>query len=245
MESIYGNKGGPLGDGRDLVKFLFNPATISSYFAVANASLQAAMMYQVPGDQANLLAPLLNQSVSWSLYFDRTYELNYGGNSSAVNDPAIIGCQADVYQFMQFTGILANLSRQQANALSSATAKAGGGSSTAKFSATGGIMMMVPCYVFFGSALSQLNQNPKSSNSNALASQLAFYGFISEWDVQYTHFTSNMVPIRCVIDVTFTMLPAAPTGQQAAVWRDLFKLGKVPSTAPSPVTGAIPINVGS
>jgi hypothetical protein len=232
MTSLYGSKGGPLGDGRDMINFLFNPSTVSSDYAVGNASLQAAMMYQVPGDQGNLLAPLVNQSVAWDLYFDRTYELNYGGNSSAVNDPAVIGCQADVYQFMQFTGVLATLNRQQA---SSILGQPSNGSITATpTSTTGGIMMMIPCYVFFGSALAQMNANPKSANFNALASQLAYYGFISEFSIQYTHWTTNMVPIRCVISVTFTMLPAPPQGAQQAVWRDLYKLGQAPSTAPIP-----------
>jgi hypothetical protein len=113
MTSFYSG-GGPLGDGRDMIKFSFNPSTVSTDYNVANASLQATMMYTVPGDQGNLLSPLLSQTVSWSLYFDRTYELNYGGNSSAVNDPAVVGVQADVYQFMQFTGVLADLDKQRA-----------------------------------------------------------------------------------------------------------------------------------
>src|SRR6202161_1175463 len=88
-----GYTGGELADGRDVINFLFNPSTITTDYNIANASLQAAMMYQVPGDNGNLLSPLLMQTVSFQLFFDRTYELNYGGNSSAVNDPAVIGVQ--------------------------------------------------------------------------------------------------------------------------------------------------------
>ena len=113
-----GYTGGPLGDGRDMIHFLFNPSPPSrSDYNVGNASLQAAMMYSVPGDQGNLLAPLLQQSVSWQFYFDRTYELTYGGNyGGGPNDPTVIGVQADIYAFMQFTGVLASLSSQQASA---------------------------------------------------------------------------------------------------------------------------------
>jgi hypothetical protein len=46
-----------------------------------------------------------------------------------------------------------------------------------------------------------------------------------------------MVPIRCVVSVNFTMLPNPPKGDQAAVWRDRYKLGKNPSTAPVPRPG--------
>jgi hypothetical protein len=57
------------------------------------------------------------QTVSWQLYFDRTFELLYGGSPASQNDPGVIGVQADVLQFMQFTGVLASLSSSQANAV--------------------------------------------------------------------------------------------------------------------------------
>lgn len=233
MKSFYAH-GGPLNDGRDMIRFLFNPSTVSTDYNIGNTSLQAAMMYQVPGDQGNLLAPLYTQTVSWQLYFDRTYELNYGRNSSAINDPAVIGCQADVYQFMQFTGVLAALNRQQAQSVFGAT---GGTVKGTGAVSTGGIMMMIPCYVFFGNALQQMNQNVNSSNFTAVGAQLSFYGFISEWSVTYTHWTSNMVPIRCSVSVNFTMLPAAPQGTEQAVWKDLQRLGKQPFNVPVPGTG--------
>jgi hypothetical protein len=53
---------------------------------------------------------------------------------------------------------------------------------------------------------------------------MAFYGFISEWSVEYTHWTQNMVPIRCVISVSFTMLPNPPAGSGTAAWNDVQKL---------------------
>lgn len=229
--------GGPLGDGRDMINFLFNPSTVNSDYNVGNATLQAAMMYQVPGDTGNLLAPL-QQTVSWSLYFDRTYELNYGGNSSAVNDPAIIGVQADVYQFLQFTGVLAALGGAQATQVFGTPTNGNLGATT------GGIMMMMPCYVFFGNALHQLNQNVNSSNFNALGAQLAYYGFINEWSVQYTHWTSSMVPIRAVISVNFTMLPEPTAQVQSAVWRDVQKLSVAPQYVQQPFTPALARKTG-
>ncbi len=234
MPTLYSG-GGPLGDGRDLINFLFNPSTISTDYNIGNATLQAAMMYQQPGDNTNLLAPLLQQTVSFQLYFDRTYELNYGGNSSAVNDPAVIGVQADVYQFMQFTGILASLDASQESTLASTVSSAGGGTATAPTSlSTGGIMMMIPCYVVFGNAFQQMNNNASNSNFSALASQLRFYGYISEWSVQYTHFTENMVPIRCSISVNFTMLPTPATPNSSNVWRNPSQAGNGNVTVPHP-----------
>jgi hypothetical protein len=237
MTSLY-TGGGELGDGRDIIHFLFNPSTVSSDYNVGNASLQAAMMYTVPGDQGNLLAPLLQQTVSFQLYFDRTYELTYGGNfGGGPNDPTVIGVQADIYQFMQFSGVLASLGSQQAQQVQSAGG-ASAGSGTAGLVTTGGIMMMIPSYVFFGNALSQIDNGAGDVNLSALASQLGYYGFISEWSPTYTHFTSSMVPIRASISVTFTMLPTPPKGTQNAVWSDLQKLGKAPYTVATPI--AIP-----
>lgn len=235
MTSLYSG-GGELGDGRDIIHFLFNPSTVSSDYNVGNASLQAAMMYAVPGDQGNLLAPLLQQTVSFQLYFDRTYELTYGGNfGGGPNDPTVIGVQADICQFMQFTGVLADLGTTQAQAV---LGSAGGQVNGQPAVTTGGIMMMIPCYVFFGNALQQINAGAGNVNLGALGSQLSYYGFISEWSPVYTHWTSNMVPIRAVVSITFTMLPKPPSGTQTAVWKDLQQLGKAPYAVQTPI--AIP-----
>ena len=222
--SLYPGGGGQ--GGRDVINFLFNPSTISTDYNIANASQQAAMMYQVPGDSGNLLAPLLSQTVNFELYFDRTFELNYGGDATSPNDPGVIGVQADVYQFMQFTGLLASLDKQQATAIQSAGGAAVGSASSGTASAvtTGGIMMMIPSYVYFGNASQQWANNGVSANNKAISQQLAFYGYISEWSVQYTHFTVNMVPIRCTVTVTFTMLPNPTASAATAVWNDVQKL---------------------
>ncbi len=104
-------------------------------------------------------------------------------------------------------------------------------------------MMMVPSYVFFGNSLMQMTNNPNSANFTALKAEMAFYGYISEWSVEYTHWTSNMVPIRCVISVNFTMLPDPPKASTTAVWKDLNKLGTAPSTVPVPYSPGAPPSV--
>jgi hypothetical protein len=248
-----GYTGGELGDGRDMINFLYNPSTVSSDYNVGNASLQAAMMYTVPGDSGNLLAPLLQQTVSFQLYFDRTFELTYGGNyGGGPNDPTVIGVQADIYQFMQFTGVNAALNKGQAAQAqnvggNSASSSASSASGTAGLVTSGGIMMMIPSYVFFGNALAQIDNGAGNVNLGALASQLNYYGFISEWSPTYTHWTSNMVPIRASISVTFTMLPTPPAATQNAVWKDLQQLGKQPYTVATPLspTTGLPVTAGN
>lgn len=233
-----GYTGGELGDARDMIHFLFNPSTITADYNIANTALAAATMYTNPVDQGAYAPQALSQTVSWDLYFDRTYELNYGGNSSAINDPAVIGVQADVYQFMQFTGVTYEGSRGASTYLAQLAGdpalKAGLGGEILGTLRTSGLMMVMPCFVFFGNALAQMNQNVSSVNLNAVSSQMQYYGFISEWTVNYTHFTASMVPIRCVISVTFTMLSNPLAKNVAAVWRDNQNLSRAPGYVQPP-----------
>jgi len=238
--------GGALGDGRDVINFLFNPSTVSTDYMIGNSSIQAAMMYRVPGDSGNLLAPL-SQTVSWQLYFDRTFELLYGTPDGSVNDPSIIGVQADVYQFMQFTGVTASLDNGQATAVLGGPGATGPGASPT----TGGIMMMMPCYVYFGNASNQAGGKlaaqgsiPATTQYTSVSTQLAFYGFISEWSVQYTHWTVNMIPIRAAINVSFVMLPAPSSSDTSAqnTWRDITGLqGGVTAPRGTTAVGSIAV----
>jgi hypothetical protein len=241
-----GYTGGLYGDGRDQVNFLFNPSTINSSFSVANASLQAAFLYPVPGSTSTLLAPL-QQTVSFDLYYDRTYELNYGtganGNGTQkANDPGVIGCQADVLQWMQFTGMLANLNNVS-NVQTLLTGGAAFGSTTnipTSALGNGGIMIMVPCWLYFSNLTQAKALTKTQANSvQALNSQLAYYGYVDSWSVNYTHWTQQMVPIRCVISVEFTMLPtpAAGSANSLAVARDTGNVGFT-NTPPTP-TGTV------
>jgi hypothetical protein len=228
--------GGPFGDGRDMINFLYNPSTISTDFVIANGSLQAGMMFPLGGTTPILATPL-QQTVSWQLYFDRTYELNYGTGAGGAgtgkqNDPGVLGVQADVVAFMQFTGMLsgstADLIQSYADASSggaTVTSGIGGTVTAAQYSAAignGGIVQMVPCWVYFGNAgASVASAKTPSTNFSAVPLQLSFFGFIQEWSVQYTHFTESMTPIRCVVSVNFTMLPASNSTGLAAITQDI------------------------
>ena len=123
---------------------------------------------------------------------------------------------------MQFTGVLAQLSSSQAAAVL-------GAPSNGSAPTTGGVMMMMPAYVYFGNASSQANAHLAAQGTTqfgAVSTQLAYYGFISEWSVEYTHWTTNMIPIRCAVSVTFTMLPqpAATDSNAQQTWADAANL---------------------
>lgn len=181
--------------GLAVIRYLYNPSTVSSDYNIADASAQASLNFPNPGDTANLAIPL-SQTAQWSLMFDRTFEvwqayessgLPVDGNSSA--SAGALGVQADVLAFMQFTGMLTNYSAGTQNVSGAITKNAG-------------IMQLVPGWAFFG--------------NNNVQNGLNYYGYINEWSVQYTHFTQFNVPMRCVISVNWTMLPNPGTTPPSA-----------------------------
>lgn len=191
---------------RASIQYLYNPSTVSSDYNIADTYAQAALNFPNPGDTAMLAIPL-SQTVQWSLMFDRTFELmgSYAANGlpnsiatvnsgTSATDAGTIGVQADVLAFMQFTGILANWAGGAASSL--------GAQAQSLLAGNSGVMCMWPSWAVF-------------ANSN-VANGLTYYGFISEWSVQYTHWTQFNVPIRCVISVYWTMLPMPNTQPPSA-----------------------------
>jgi hypothetical protein len=185
------------------VSFLFNPSTIQASYSMSDSTAQAAMLFGTPGGTPFVG---LQQTMNFTVMFDRTYEVNMGQGSGITSDleadPQKMGCEVDIRQMKQFTGMFSGQNAATGfYATTGSTESAGAlGTGQTPTQATGmgagpqqGIMLIMPSYVYFGSSL------------NGGTSQ--YYGYINEWDVQYTHFTNTMVPIRCVVDVTFTLLP--------------------------------------
>jgi hypothetical protein len=122
-----------------------------------------------------------------------------------------LGCEVDVLAMKQFTGMFSSVG--SANVQSGDPASGNpflGAASTqaiptlnAQLNSANpnsgavlqGVMCYQPSYVFFG--------QPQAS--------ICYYGVVSSWDVQYTHFAQNMVPMRCVIDISYTLLPPPTT----------------------------------
>lgn len=178
--------------GLATVHFLYNPSVVEADYPISDSTVGAVLQFPIPGDTAQLKVPLY-QTVTWSLLFDRTYELWGSADKPSKspgkndNDPSVVGVLADIVQMQQFTGMLVNYS-------SLGQVQTNPGGSSANFAGHQGIIQIVPAYVYFG-------------DKNGLS----YYGYISEWDVQITHWTQNMIPMRCVVDITMTMLPPATT----------------------------------
>lgn len=185
-----GYRGGPY-NGRAVFHFMYNPQQIQASFSVESNQAQAAMLYNAPGASEVLAIPL-SQSVNWTLYFDRTFEVNFNRPNGTINDPAVIGVQADVVQMMQFTGMLSNMASGLSHIKTPVVNK-------------GGVMMNIFSWVYFGQ---NVTETGAQQTRHASENRLGYYGFVNAWNVDYTAFTQSMIPYRAQIDVSFQMLPS-------------------------------------
>lgn len=176
------------------LQFLYNPSTIAASYQISDATASAAMIYVQTSDPAILRVPL-QQQVGFTIYFDRTYELN--GTSDPTTQIMRLGCEVDVLALKQFTGMFASTYKYndvQANASGAPVGSLDQNVNTSSGSGSGiqqGVMQLTLCYCYFGTP----------------GYGLQYYGYIDSWDVQYTHFTSAMIPMRCVVNISFTLLP--------------------------------------
>jgi len=179
--------------GAPKVLFLYNPSTIQASYQITDSTATAALIYPVTAVQPILRVPL-QQQVGFTIMFDRTYELTNNPNEQM----STLGVELDVLAMKQFTGMFASLYTNDGGndpVLDSAgNPIAGGATINPVYNSTGinqGIMQLTLAYVFFANGVSGLS----------------YYGYVDSWDVSYTHFTQDMVPVRAVVDVSFTLLP--------------------------------------
>jgi hypothetical protein len=185
------------------INFLFNPSTITTSYVLQDSGAQAALNFPNAAEPLALAVPL-NQQCEFSLLFDRTYEMTV---DLVAGDIALIGVDVDVRAVRQFTGMYAT---DYTDIGSAATAGTGGAAGTADVDNSGatgvaggltqGLMQMVPAFLYFAT--------PNSG--------LMYYGYIDSWDVIYTHFNLQMIPMRCEVDISFTFLPPPPGANAAS-----------------------------
>ena len=190
------------------VNFLFNPSTVQASYQLSNTAAQAADMYGISSSGASVAYVSLQQTMEFTIMFDRTYEL-WDNSQYYGTDVGTMGCEVDVRQMKQFTGMFAAASAYGSTTAPTYDPSTGAGDNVfavptgttqtlqpANGVGAGpqqGLMVMVPSFVYFGSELT--------------GGTSQYYGYIDAWDVQYTHYTNYMVPIRCVVDVSYTLLP--------------------------------------
>ena len=160
--------------------FLYNPSAVQAQHAIDTSIVPQTD----PNDVSTLVVPL-QQSVSFSLLFDRTYET---WDRAYNNKPAgRQGVYADVLALYNIVGITAPI---DLSAITEAGAEGAVGERQAgkMETMTASPMVYTPVWVYFGGPLK-------------------YYGVITSLGVTYSHWTQNMIPSRCGVDVSVTLLP--------------------------------------
>ncbi|MDX3260700.1 hypothetical protein PV336_15885 [Streptomyces sp. MI02-2A] len=170
--------------------FLYNPSVVSvSHSVNANviADDNAINPYDVTAQ--DLLLPL-QQTVSFSLLFDRTYELWDPSklHGAAKDNVPFLGVAWDVLSLYKITGVASPIDVDAAKSSDSGAVQSSSFTKGNFKSGATGPMLYVPVYVVFGYTLD-------------------YYGVIQEMDVQYTHWTQQMIPSRCQVDISMQLLP--------------------------------------
>lgn len=167
------------------VNFLYNPSTIyeSRTLDINNQVLPSYA--RNPGDPSNYNTAL-NTTIEFSLLFDRTFEL---WDSSYIGTQAgTYGVRVDVEAFYNLLGI----NQPQTSKQTTVNVTNGTSSQATQNNVVQGSMQQRVVTVYFG---------------QSARSVLQYYGFVNEIDITWSHFTVDMVPTRCEIDVTFTAMP--------------------------------------
>lgn len=182
-----------------IVNFLYNPSTIyeSRSIDLNNAPLPANQ--RNPDDPSTWQTPL-NTTVSFSLLFDRTFELWDKSYKQTIQ--GLYGCRADVEALYNLTGI-----NQPSVGTPTSTTTPTTGNNTASnpsnYNVTlQGSMISNPVNLYF---------SPNNKGG------LAYFGYLSSMSITWTHFSSAMTPQRCEVDLTLTAYPttsASYTGPQ-------------------------------
>lgn len=117
------------------LNFLYNPSQVGASYALNSTDVQAAALVPQPGDDAAILTPL-SQSISFSLLFDRTYEL--WDSSKKSTSAGTYGVMVDVWAMQQLVGMNASV-----------TASPGSSADASKIG-TEGVMQTTFCDFYFG-----------------------------------------------------------------------------------------------
>jgi hypothetical protein len=165
------------------VNFLYNPASIDESRTL-DLNNNVLPSYARKPDDPGQYKTGLNATVSFSLLFDRTFEM--WDSSYADTDAAKYGITTDVNALYNMLNI------NQLNTQTPVSLSSGDFASTQQYAlVVQGTMAAIPVDLYFGY---------KSPGA------LKYFGYVSQFDVTYTHFSQKMVPMRCAIQIGFTLM---------------------------------------
>lgn len=171
-------------------KFMFNPAVVAVDYAINNRVIPMNQMTSAQLQSKSFFPG--STTLSFSLLFDRTYDVYYGPKSAAAPDLRKIGVRADIYALEAVVGVH---SAQTENKFDEKGASSG--NTTADRGVKNSVnlvgnMVMTPVYILFGGGEDTAG--------------LAFACTITGLRVNYALFSENMIPTRCSVDISATTI---------------------------------------
>jgi hypothetical protein len=177
------------------VRFMYNPATLTVNYS-ADPSTYVMGEDAVAGQEGNAVGGSYG-SLAFNLAFDRTYETWDQSKHSNVMEPGYqtqkFGCYVDIRQFYLMLGIIEPYTNQVEVHGSHGTSQGSGGvgipeNAFKSFNEEFGPMKMTPCMVYFGGAKS-----------------MRYFGVFTSMGVTYSHFTSQMTPVRAIVNLSMEL----------------------------------------
>lgn len=186
------------------VNFLYNPSDLSVSHSVNLNDNATALPTELRSDaDIGQVRGLTGASMSFSLLFDRTYEV---ANRDIWNRPeAAMGCYADITALYGMCGITepttASTSLQTVYTAPSTTTTNGVAAPASAGDQVYGVMKLNPVFAVFCPV-----RTVDSAGLRSGISMMRYYGYISSLGVQYTHWTQRMIPARCVASIGMQLL---------------------------------------
>lgn len=202
--------------------FLYNPSVLyANHVAESNVVVDSNAVNPNPLTAADSLLMPLQSTLQFSLLFDRFYEMyDPASNGSAAWTDGVF---ADINALYRITGISSPVAAVSGTsgttaAVSSDTAFAAG----TYIKGAVGPMRYVPARFYFAGSRSGI---------------LNYYGVITSLNITYTHFTQQMIPFRCQVDIIASILPT-PTPTTTKSTTSSSSNPTTSSSTVSPITGA-------
>ncbi|MFB6518704.1 hypothetical protein [Streptomyces sp. NPDC056401] len=172
------------------LSFLYNPSVVqvSHSLNTDNTPMPAYTRSDADGGTPMVAA---GGSLSFSLLFDRTYEMSdrsYSGTHAGE-----LGVGADIQVLYNMTGV--NTPLVPLNRI--------GGEETDRpeyAKSVVGTMQMNPVWIRFGQT------NATMAKAVPFMTRLVYFGYINSLGISYTHFTHRMIPVRCAVSVSVQLM---------------------------------------
>lgn len=195
--------------------FLFNPTEIDLEYSF-DTTVTGALnpIFVANGATTNTQGLMLNQTQSFTLLFDRTYDLWAGKNglnyANCLNGgPYTFGAQWDVWAIERLVGVYGQASGQ------GPSGPPAGSICTVQFGGAG----------VQNSQTGYLTLGDTGASTATIQPWVNFNGWMTEFQVEYTRFDSNMVPSRAAVSLSFMQVYSQPVSYNTAPQDQTFGSG--------------------